>query len=171
MKKQTEKSIREFLAPLDLQPYEVHPSGLIVPVEFCDGFEASLYADSPLAVLSEDVFSDAFHHTLENHIPELLLAAFEDASAKIGGPLIPLRDTVALAIDCIDWSAFEDECDDAMIITLMTDSGEVLDYTKKDGFMCVVKPSGNLITSLIHLHRKAHDKWLLKSNYPFARSA
>jgi hypothetical protein len=159
MKKVNEKQVREFLEPVRHEDYEVHPSGLIIPSDACDGFESSIYDRCRLAVLPVDTFSDAFHFTLENHIPELLLAAFEDRIA--GLPVLePLRDTVALALECIDWSAFEDECDDDIVTALMTSNGEIFDYEKPDGFMMITFPSGNLITTLIQLHGKAHEKWV-----------
>ena len=174
MKKETMKKVRGFVAPLVQTgaiplDYVVHPSGLIVPVGCDSGFTADLYGNCPVAVLDEDTFADALHHTAEEHMPKLLLGAFDHRAvtdATLNEPITRLRDFMALILDCVDWSAVEDEWDDDMINALMTESGEVLDYIDTDGFWLVVKPSGNLITALIELNQKAHDKWLARPVRP-----
>lgn len=175
MKKETVKKIRAFVAPLVEsgaipEDYVVHPSGLIVPCGQDTGFSGDLYGGvCPVAVLDEDTFADALHYTAETHMPELLLAAFDDRAGEhspndVRIPVAHLRDTLALMLDCIDWSVVEDEWDDDMITALMTEggTGTIMDYVKEDGFWLVVKPSGNLITSLIDMNRCVHDKWLVR---------
>jgi len=169
--KAKEKKIRTFVEPLvqegAIAPgFVVHPSGLLVPAEYDTGFDDDLYvpytigSSCPVAVLDEDTFADALHLIAEKQLPDLLMAAIESQAEH--APVAHLLPTMRLLLDCVDWSAVEDEWDDDMIAAMMTASGEIHDYVDDDGFWLIVKPSGNLVTALIELDPKGHAKWVTR---------
>lgn len=160
----TENKIRAFLEKKNLIPTSVviHPSGLVVHTPWDTGFTSDLYSGAcPVAVLSDDAFSDALHRIVEKHIPTLITNAFY-AHSGAGKVSDALRDTVALVLDCVDWPAVTDEWTDDHLIAMACPGGSIHDHTKKDGFWLITRPSGNLITALIELNPKAHAKWLAR---------
>lgn len=163
----TENKIRAFLTQknvlaTDVSHYVVHPAGLVALSKWDTGFTSDLYNGAcPFAVLSDDAFSDALHHMAEKHLPKEIKRAVDDRIVK-GELHESLRDTVALVLDCVDWSAVTDEWNDAHIESLACPGGSIQYHTKKDGFWLITRPSGNLITALIELNPKAHAKWLAR---------